>query len=38
MVCPKCGSKEFESVIVKGFQKKCKKCGYIGSQMSDFNQ
>ncbi len=37
MICPKCGSKEFENTLEKGMQKKCAKCGFIGNPLSDFD-
>ena len=37
MICPKCGSKSFEDQpMLKGSQKKCKKCGFIGTPMEGF--
>jgi len=34
MLCPKCGSNEFEELVLeKGKQFKCKKCGYEGIMM-----
>jgi len=38
MICPKCGSKEFQEMpLEKGSQKKCKKCGFEGNPIGDFD-
>lgn len=38
MICPRCGSNEFEQVSPKGkgVQYRCKKCGYTGPALGEY--
>ncbi|HZX33840.1 MAG TPA: hypothetical protein VFF09_00505 [archaeon] len=35
VICPKCGSKSLEKTLSKGFQFRCRKCGFEGQAVSD---